>query len=55
MLKRFLKDESGATAIEYGLVATLIGVAITVGANSVGEQLTDKTGTVADIVTKATE
>jgi pilus assembly protein Flp/PilA len=27
---RFIKDESGATAIEYGLLAALIGVAIIV-------------------------
>ena len=31
---RFLKDESGATAIEYGLIAALIAVAI-IGALSV--------------------
>ncbi len=29
---RFLKDESGATAIEYGLIAALISVAIIGGA-----------------------
>lgn len=28
---RFLKDESGATAIEYGLLAALIGVALIPG------------------------
>jgi len=28
MFKRFIKDESGATAIEYGLIAGLISVAI---------------------------
>ena len=28
MFARFLKDESGATAIEYGLIAALIAVAI---------------------------
>ena len=28
MLKSFIKDESGATAIEYGLMASLIAVAI---------------------------
>jgi pilus assembly protein Flp/PilA len=28
MFSRFLKDESGATAIEYGLIAALIGVGI---------------------------
>jgi pilus assembly protein Flp/PilA len=28
MLRRFLKDENGATAVEYGLIAALIGVVI---------------------------
>lgn len=28
MFKRFIRDESGATAIEYGLLAALIAVAI---------------------------
>ncbi|MDS7595890.1 Flp family type IVb pilin [Agrobacterium tumefaciens] len=37
---RFLKDESGATAIEYGLIAALISVAIIGGATTVGTQLT---------------
>ena len=36
MLKRFLKNEDGATAIEYGLIAALIGVAIIVAVTSVG-------------------
>ena len=36
MLKRFWNDESGATAIEYGLAAALITVAIIVGARSLG-------------------
>lgn len=36
---RFLKDESGATAIEYGLIATLIALAIITAATSVGTQL----------------
>ena len=40
MLKRFLKNEDGATAIEYGLIAALIGVAIIVAVTSVGEGLT---------------
>jgi len=30
MFSRFMKDESGATAIEYGLIAALIGVGIIV-------------------------
>ena len=37
---RFVKDESGATAIEYGLIAAGIAVAILVAVNSVGSSLT---------------
>jgi Flp pilus assembly pilin Flp len=33
---RFAKDESGSTVIEYGLIATLIGVAIIAGATALG-------------------
>ena len=39
LFTRFAKDESGATAIEYGLIATLIGVAIIVGAGALGTKL----------------
>jgi len=39
LLTRFAKDESGATAIEYGLIATLIGVAIILGATALGTRL----------------
>ena len=35
----FAKDESGATAIEYGLIAALVGVAIIVGAGALGDGL----------------
>lgn len=38
-LKRFVSDESGATAIEYGLIATLIALAVIVAARSVGTNL----------------
>jgi pilus assembly protein Flp/PilA len=38
-LKRFMADESGATAIEYGLIAAGISVAIISVVNSVGAQL----------------
>ena len=34
MFSRFLKDESGATAIEYGLIASLIALAIITAATS---------------------
>lgn len=36
---RFLKDESGATAIEYGLIAALISVALITGATTLGGNL----------------
>ena len=38
-LKRFIKDESGATAIEYGLIAALIAVGIIVAAGILGDNL----------------
>ena len=44
---RFLKDESGATAIEYGLIAAGIAVAIIAAVNSVGTNLSAKFGVVA--------
>ena len=39
LFSRFLKDESGATAIEYGLIAALISVAIIAGASTLGNTL----------------
>ena len=39
MFARFLKDESGATAIEYGLIASLVAVAIITGAGALGNNL----------------
>jgi pilus assembly protein Flp/PilA len=39
VFKRFLQDQSGATAIEYGLIAAGIAVAIVVVVKSVGTEL----------------
>ena len=36
---RLIKDESGATAIEYGLIAALISVALITGATALGDSL----------------
>ncbi|MFM0028818.1 Flp family type IVb pilin [Paraburkholderia madseniana] len=47
--KAFIRDEDGVTAIEYGLIATLVGVAIIVGAGLLGTAL-NKTFT--DLATK---
>jgi len=38
-VKQFLRDQDGVTAIEYGLIASLIGVAIIGGAYTVGTDL----------------
>jgi pilus assembly protein Flp/PilA len=38
-IKRFLKEEDGVTAIEYGLIAALIAIAIVVTVRLVGTQL----------------
>ena len=40
LVTRFVNDESGATAIEYGLIAALISVVIIGVVTSVGENLT---------------
>ena len=42
LIARFVKDESGATAIEYGLIAALIALAIMVGAGQLGNALNAK-------------
>ena len=39
MFSRFVKDESGATAIEYGLIAALIGVAIIAAVTLTGTKI----------------
>lgn len=38
-IERFIKDESGATAIEYGLIAGLISVVIAGSVTTIGEDL----------------
>jgi pilus assembly protein Flp/PilA len=40
VLRRFLDDDRGATAIEYGLIAAGIAVAIIVTVQALGTQLT---------------
>ncbi|WP_019996114.1 Flp family type IVb pilin [Aureimonas ureilytica] len=42
LLARFKKNESGATAIEYGLLAALISVAVIAGASTLGPNLKQK-------------
>ena len=40
--QRFLQDESGATAIEYGLIAALIAVVIVTAVTTIGTKLNAK-------------
>lgn len=47
MFKRFLKDESGATAIEYGLIASLIAIAIIAVLGTLGTNLSTQFNKVA--------
>jgi len=47
LFTRFAKDESGATAIEYGLIAALIGVAIIGAVTNVGNGLNSTFGNVS--------
>jgi pilus assembly protein Flp/PilA len=42
LFSRFVKDESGATAIEYGLIAAIIGVGIIVSLGGVKNALNTK-------------
>ncbi len=45
--RRFLKNKSGATAIEYGLIAALVSVAAVVALQSLGSSLNSMFNTVS--------
>jgi pilus assembly protein Flp/PilA len=47
MFVRFVRDESGATAIEYGLIAALIAVVIIGAVTAVGTKLSTTFTTVS--------
>ena len=48
LITRFVKDDSGATAIEYGLIAALIAIVIIVGVQAAGDALLGVFNDVAD-------
>ena len=50
---RFLKDESGATAIEYGLIAALIAVVLVASLGALGGALNTKFNDIATKITTA--
>ncbi|MBI5264367.1 MAG: Flp family type IVb pilin [Bradyrhizobium sp.] len=47
LVARFVKDESGATAIEYGLIAAGIALAIITVVNGLGTSLNAKFGSIS--------
>lgn len=55
LLKAFVQDETGATAVEYGLIAALIAVAMIAGATQLGESIDDKFSDVATTVDSVPE
>ncbi|WP_426528184.1 Flp family type IVb pilin [Bradyrhizobium sp. McL0615] len=48
VIKSFFKDESGATAIEYGLIAAGIAIAIITAVNGLGTKLSTNFDTISN-------
>lgn len=53
-LHGFIDEEDGVTAIEYGLIAALVAVAIIVGATSLGTNLNDLFQRIANCIAAPT-
>ncbi|MFT6142594.1 MAG: pilus assembly protein Flp/PilA [Myxococcota bacterium] len=53
MLTQFIREEDGATAIEYGLIAALIAVVIIAGLTLLGTSINEKFSTVGTTVQAA--
>lgn len=54
LVSNFTKDESGATAIEYGLIAALVAVAAIVGMTALGTSLNSIFSSVSTTLNNAT-
>jgi pilus assembly protein Flp/PilA len=52
-MKKFLKDESGATAIEYALIAAFMGVMLIVAVPILSSAISGKFGVLATAITNA--
>ena len=50
VFRRLLKDDSGATAVEYGLIGTLISLAIVAGASLAGNSIGNTFSNIATAV-----
>ncbi|WP_062017045.1 Flp family type IVb pilin [Aureimonas sp. AU4] len=55
LINRFKKNSKGATAIEYGLIAALVGTAIIAGATTLGSSLSGTFSTIGSTVTSKTK
>jgi pilus assembly protein Flp/PilA len=53
LFSRFMNDESGATAIEYGLIAAIVAVVIIAGLGTMKDQLVLTFGKVESELTNA--
>jgi pilus assembly protein Flp/PilA len=53
MIAKFIRDENGATAIEYGLIAALIAVVIIAALTLLGTSISSKFTTIANSVSAA--
>ena len=53
MLTKFIREEDGATAIEYGLIAALIAVVIIAGLTLLGTSINAKFSTIGSTVAAA--
>lgn len=49
-MTRWMRDESGATAVEYGLIVTLVGIAVMTSFHSLGQTLAGLFGDIADAI-----
>ncbi|MFN3584290.1 Flp family type IVb pilin [Phenylobacterium sp.] len=52
-VSRFMKDESGATAIEYGLIAALIAVVLVTALGAIGTSLNEKFTSISTTIENA--
>ena len=52
IIKRFMKNEAGATAIEYGLIAALIAVVLIAAVSNLGNTISTKFNTVSTAVSR---
>jgi pilus assembly protein Flp/PilA len=51
LVQKFIANESGATAIEYGLIAALIAVVVIAAVTKLGTNLSNKFNTIANAIT----